>query len=486
MAGMRAQRLIRMATTVALAASVAVAVVPATTSSAQALTTLTVTTTQDETTKNGTCSLREAVANANADARTHRDCPAGGGRDIILFDLGRARHTIVLDPALGSLVVTDDQRLMIDGGSRVTISGGDGSQILQVENSADLQLTRLRLTHGLGGDAGGFLAGGAIMAHDAHVNIADSTLAHNAGGADGSGGAVYVVGGVLHVVRSTFRENSAEVGGALDITRVDALIVNSTFVDNTAGNNGGAISTFQDPDSTTTRVSFSTFTGNSSIFGGAIAGDARLLADVFADNPSERDGSCAGSPVPPVVDLGYVVSDDATCATAATSLASTDPQLDPSGLAANGGPTRTVALQDGSPAIDLVPLDQARCQGPVSEDQRGYPRPVDGDADHAVACDAGAFEVGSRSGGGCTIVGTQGDDVLLGTPGPDVICALQGDDRVSGRGGADTIIGSSGSDRISGGRGADRLFGNQGNDVLRGGPGRDVLRGGAGHDVLHP
>ena len=57
-----------------------------------------------------------------------------------------------------------------------------------------------------------------------------------------------------------------------------------------------------------------------------------------------------------------------------------DPWLGP--LADNGGPTLTMALQAGSPAINRIPA--ADCADEV--DQRGQPRPL------AVLCDVGAYE----------------------------------------------------------------------------------------------
>src|SRR5687768_1534369 len=44
-----------------------------------------VTTREDELVSNGRCSLREAIRNANVDARLHPDCPAGTGPDFILL-----------------------------------------------------------------------------------------------------------------------------------------------------------------------------------------------------------------------------------------------------------------------------------------------------------------------------------------------------------------------------------------------------------------
>jgi hypothetical protein len=60
----------------------------------------------------------------------------------------------------------------------------------------------------------------------------------------------------------------------------------------------------------------------------------------------------------------------------------TDPKLGP--LADNGGPTLTMALLPGSPAIDAGDDDDA-----PPTDQRGHPRPV------GIAADIGAYEYGS-------------------------------------------------------------------------------------------
>ncbi len=58
-------------------------------------------------------------------------------------------------------------------------------------------------------------------------------------------------------------------------------------------------------------------------------------------------------------------------------------------LADNGGPTQTLALLPGSPAIDAG--DDALCP---STDQRGEIRPQDGNNDGLAKCDIGAFELG--------------------------------------------------------------------------------------------
>ncbi len=91
---------------------------------------------------------------------------------------------------------------------------------------------------------------------------------------------------------------------------------------------------------------------------------------------SNVPSNCAGS----LIDNGNSISSDATCAfTAPGSRNKTDPMLVP--LGAYGGPTLTMALRPGSPAIDAA--SPAFC---LATDQRGVPRP------QGRGCDIGAVE----------------------------------------------------------------------------------------------
>ncbi|MCW2960592.1 MAG: hemolysin-type calcium-binding repeat family protein [Thermoleophilia bacterium] len=86
--------------------------------------------------------------------------------------------------------------------------------------------------------------------------------------------------------------------------------------------------------------------------------------------------------------------------------------------------------------------------------------------------------------GRCSIVGTNGPDLLRGTEGRDVICGLGGDDVIYGLGGDDRIDGGAGNDRIDAGTGNDQVIGLAGNDRIALGPGRDSAGGGAGADRI--
>lgn len=85
----------------------------------------------------------------------------------------------------------------------------------------------------------------------------------------------------------------------------------------------------------------------------------------------------------------------------------------------------------------------------------------------------------------CTIVGSDGDDVLNGTSGDDVICGLGGDDTIDGKAGNDIIDAGPGDDTAFGGSGDDRILGRAGNDTIFGHQGEDILYGGGGDDTIY-
>jgi CSLREA domain-containing protein len=379
------------------AISLALICLPVSTPPAQAASTITVTTTSDNTTTDTLCSLREAIANANTDTASAPDCTAGSGDDIIDFALSATPATITLDPTLGPLAPRGT--VTIEGGPQVTISGADQTQIITAEDP-DLQLTLDGLTFEHGRVWSGI--GGAIDSRYGSLTIRDSTFADNRSYDTGAyGGAVSQVGGSLTVSGSTFTDNySDDHGGAIGVLAggsgaPSVHVSNSTFADNSAGDLGGALEAPWDTLSTTLR--YNTFVDNSAPYGGAVEGVATLVGNIFQSNSSGLGQCDTYGRDPAFVDDGYNVSSDASCASASTSLASTDAHLDAHGLADNGGHTQTVAPQSGSPAIDLVPSGAAGCGTTVGTDQRGFLRPVDGNADPATGCDAGALEAGSRA-----------------------------------------------------------------------------------------
>ncbi len=89
--------------------------------------------------------------------------------------------------------------------------------------------------------------------------------------------------------------------------------------------------------------------------------------------------SCSRGPAS-IVDGGHNLSfGDATCP---PGFLNGDPDL--GALQDNGGPSKTIALQSGSAAIDQIPSTNAGCP---ATDQRGVRRPT------GPKCDIGAYEV---------------------------------------------------------------------------------------------
>jgi hypothetical protein len=91
-----------------------------------------------------------------------------------------------------------------------------------------------------------------------------------------------------------------------------------------------------------------------------------------------------------VTSKGYDMSSDSSGNFSGPGdLNNTDPMLGP--LQNNGGPTQTMALPSGSPAIDAG--NPTGCTDGLGHllktDQRGFPRP---DTEDTSGCDMGAYE----------------------------------------------------------------------------------------------
>jgi predicted outer membrane repeat protein len=258
--------------------------------------------------------------------------------------------------------------------------------------------------------------GGAILSLRGTLTVNNSTFSDDS--SEEFGGAIYCANydaGTLTVSNSTFSGNTAPRAGGGIFNDFRATVSNSTFSDNSALDGGGILnyntmgvtnSTFSgnrapvrgggissenlDGREVTLRVTNSTFSGNSADLtgGNGIYNQAGHIASIKSTIlASSVSGNCSGT----MTDDGYNISNDSSCGFSATgSHNNTNPMLDPAGLANNGGPTQTIALLEGSPAIDAIPLDS--CTDPagnrLATDQRGLPRP---DAGEHV-CDIGAYE----------------------------------------------------------------------------------------------
>ncbi len=337
-----------------------------------------------------------------------------GGADFtgaVTFNCGPSPTTITVSSTKSISANTS-----IDGGGLVTLDGNHAVAVFLVAQGSALNLENLTIVNGLYHceDSCEIRPAGAIH-NSGIVTVSNSTFSGNGGdfgGAISNGDANGV--GTLTVTNSTFFGNSASIGGGIDNFSGTVTVTNSTFFGNNAIAGGGAIvnwgtlstltvtnSTFAGNsagfgsaivnDSGTLNVTNSIFFGNSGTSGGGISNSgtlalAKLINTILADNIG---GNCDGA----ITDGGHNLDDGTTCAfsTANGSLSNTDPKLNPAGLKDNGGPTQTIALLAGSPAINAG--DQTVCAtAPINNlDQRGYVRPGTG----YTNCSIGAYEFNS-------------------------------------------------------------------------------------------
>ncbi|HUI88698.1 MAG TPA: FG-GAP-like repeat-containing protein [Anaerolineales bacterium] len=296
------------------------------------------------------CRLRDAIAAA----------PRGS---VITFASNLADQTITLAATL-----TLNQDVTLDGSalaSQVTISGNNAVQLFYVNPGVMASLKNLTI---MNGNAMSGIGGGGIN-NDGTLTVTGSTFSSNS--ANNHGGGINN-NGTLTVTGSTFSGNFAGFHGG-GISNSGALTVtNSTFQGNTATYYGGGII-----NSGTLTVTNSTFYGNSAgnsgnYYGGGIFNEGTLnFANTIIANSTFDDCLNDGT-------LGTNLSnlvEDGSCSAGLSG----DPEL--SALANNGGPTQTMALLAGSPAIDAG--NDASCP---SVDQRGVSRP------QGAHCDIGAFE----------------------------------------------------------------------------------------------
>ncbi len=164
---------------------------------------------------------------------------------VITFDCGPDPVTIQVPSAMEIHSYT-----VVDGEDLVTLDGGGQSRVFTIPSSFErgtplLTVQRLTFQNSLADVSGDDTdrGGGAIWSLGGSLHIIECAFYDNHGpqtGQDVAGGAVYNVGrGETVVIRSLFSGNSASNGGALGVLHANLVIIDSTFESNAATGSGG-------------------------------------------------------------------------------------------------------------------------------------------------------------------------------------------------------------------------------------------------------
>jgi predicted outer membrane repeat protein len=229
---------------------------------------------------------------------------AGG---VVTFNCGGP----VTVPIAQTLVVS--RTVTLDGGNAVTLDGQGLTRILSVTVGSALTLTNITLVNGNAADGRG---GGGV-----HVGMTGTLLSLNTvyttnralTGPLANGGAVFgEPASTLDIRGSTFLSNTAANNGGAAFAPT-ATVSGSTFLRNTAVSFGGAVaagtttisgSTFLSNtataggavDATTVTISGSTFVSNTATAGGAVqATTVTISGSTFLSNTASNGGAVGGS-----------------------------------------------------------------------------------------------------------------------------------------------------------------------------------------------
>jgi parallel beta-helix repeat protein len=366
------------------------------------LATFTVDNTLDDVNTAGT--LRWAIGQANASS----------GADTIAFsNLFDSPQVIRL--AGSPLQFTDSAATTITGpgANLLTISGAGKSRVLEVYGSASI--SGLTITDGSADYGGGLRNEGGALA------LADCTISGNHASIDGGG--VYThKGGTTTLEGCTVSENTAahRGGGVFDYQGDSSspgsgtTLGDCTVSGNSAGLSGGGLYANQKGNLTLTNV---TITGNSAALGGGglytfEANSTLVNCTITGNSAPNGDGAMfeykSTASLWNTIVAGNSPGDVEGSYTGTNNLIGGDPLI--SALGDYGGPTSTIALLPGSPAIG------GGATGPdvPSTDQRGEPR-------------SGHVDIGAFQSQGFTfspVAGSNPLSAVVGQPFANPLAAL--------------------------------------------------------------
>ncbi len=269
-------------------------------------------------------------------------------------------------------------------GARSTIidATGLGDRVISVQEDTTGAISGVTIT---GGSSPSNSDGGGIR-NDGTLTLTDSTVTDNTSGLSAEGGGIgNPDDSSIALSGDTIANNqSGDHGGGLDITAGSASIANTTITNNHAPSHGGGVDV-----STVGAVQFT----NDTIYGntddaqgggvGNLGNDVSFVNTIVAGNSAGMAGTADCYQGSPLTDQGHNLDSSGSCFTPSASNGDINANPDVGPLQNNGAQTDTMALLDGSPAINAG--SNSACP---ATDQRGVsrPQPVGG------ICDIGAYE----------------------------------------------------------------------------------------------
>ncbi|WP_413165495.1 Calx-beta domain-containing protein [Capilliphycus salinus ALCB114379] len=207
-------------------------------------------------------------------------------------------------------------------------TGSRGGAINVTSSSSTVNITNSVVT-------GSQANNGGAIANSGRLNISNSTISNNIGV---NGGGIVVIDGSVNVTNSTIAGNTADLGGGIFNSIASLTLTNSTVALNNANSRGGGIRNI----------------------GGSVSLKNTLVAGNTLDttNPNASEPDLSTSTDFPANSGGNNLIGDATGVNGLTNGQNGDIiGVDPNALligelADNGGLTPTIALLEGSPALD--------------------------------------------------------------------------------------------------------------------------------------